>query len=103
MVLTIEPPAVDLEHLRRAIQDEYALVVDSPDHGFDFVVRRPLAQLLGNADYWLHSIPEATIPSCAGTGNPFSLGARQPGERVVILVQQAVPQSAKQDIAFWTG
>jgi hypothetical protein len=34
MVQTIETPAVDLESLRLAIQDEYALVANEPEHGF---------------------------------------------------------------------
>jgi SAM-dependent methyltransferase len=74
---------VDLDILRRAIQDEYAVVAQEPEHGFHFFVGRPLARLLGYVDAWLDGIPEATIASFAGTGNPFSLGALRPGERVV--------------------
>jgi SAM-dependent methyltransferase len=74
---------VDLDILRRAIQDEYAVVAQEPEHGFHFFVGRPLARLLGYDDAWLDGIPEATIASFAGTGNPFSLGALRPGERVV--------------------
>src|SRR6266849_4602358 len=47
MTQTIETPAVDLESLRRAIQEEYALVAQEPEHGFHFLVGRPLARLLG--------------------------------------------------------
>ncbi len=83
MVRTIEPPDVDLERLRLAIQDEYGLVAEHPEHGFHFLVGRPLAHLLGYADAWLDGIPAPTIASFAGTGNPFSLGALGPGERVV--------------------
>jgi arsenite methyltransferase len=83
MVLTIETPAVDLESLRLAIQDEYALVANEPEHGFHFLVGQPLAQLLGYEEQWLDGIPEPTIASFAGTGNPFSAGRLQPGERVV--------------------
>ncbi len=61
MVQTIEAPAVDLENLRKAIQDEYALVADEPEHG----------------------------------GGRLQIGD--------IPVQKAVPRSAKQDIALWTG
>jgi hypothetical protein len=35
MVQTIEPPAVDLDHRRQAIQDEYALIPGNP---VDFVI-----------------------------------------------------------------
>jgi ubiquinone/menaquinone biosynthesis C-methylase UbiE len=76
-------PDVDLDSLRRAIQDEYAVVAEQPEHGFHFFVGRPLARLLGYDDAWLQDVPEATIASFAGTGNPFSLGALEPGERVV--------------------
>ena len=80
---TLVTPAVDLDVLRQAIQDEYAVVAQEPEHGFHFFVGRPLARLLGYDDAWLDGVPEATIASFAGTGNPFSLGALQPGELVV--------------------
>jgi arsenite methyltransferase len=80
---TLVTPAVDLDILRRAIQDEYAVVAQEPEHGFHFFVGRPLARLLGYEHTWLDGVPESTIASFAGTGNPFSLGALGPGERVV--------------------
>jgi len=83
MAQTLHLPAVDLNTLRQAIQDEYALVADNPAHGFHFLVGRPLARLLGYAEDWLEGIPEATIASFAGTGNPLSAGTLRPGERVV--------------------
>jgi arsenite methyltransferase len=168
MTQTIQPPAVDLDELRRAIQGEYALVADQPEHGFHFLAGHPLAQLLGYQEEWLAGIPEPTIAAFAGTGNPFSVGALHAGEYVVDVgcgggidsliaarmvgsaghligvdmtppmlakarssaaaayvsnvefrdgfgeavpvgddwadvVQKAVPQSAKEDIALWTG
>src|SRR3712207_320999 len=39
--------------------------------------------MLEYADEWLEGIPESSIESFAGTGNPFSLGELRPGERVV--------------------
>ena len=83
MTQTVETPAVDLEGLRRAIQAEYALVAQEPEHGFHFLVGRPLAAVLGYAETWLEGIPEPTIASFAGTGNPFNVGKLQPGEHVV--------------------
>jgi SAM-dependent methyltransferase len=83
MTRTIEPPAIDLDNLRKAIQDEYALVAEQPEHGFHFLVGRPLAQLLGYRGEWMTGIPEPTIASFAGTGNPFSVGELRDGERVV--------------------
>ena len=76
-------PRVDLAHLRRAIQEEYAEVATHPDKGFHFHTGRPLAALLGYREEWLAGVPEASIASFAGTGNPFSLGELRPGDRVV--------------------
>ncbi|MCA1848216.1 MAG: methyltransferase domain-containing protein, partial [Actinobacteria bacterium] len=39
--------------------------------------------MLEYADEWLIGIPESSIESFAGTGNPFSLGELRTGERVV--------------------
>lgn len=74
---------LDVEALRVAIQEEYSLVATEPQRGFHFHTGRPLARLLGYDDAWLEGIPEPTIASFAGTGNPFSMGVLQPGERVV--------------------
>jgi SAM-dependent methyltransferase len=74
---------VDREQLRSAIQAEYAEVALHPTKGFHFHTGRRLARLLGYAEAWLVGIPEGAIESFAGTGNPFSLGALRPGERVV--------------------
>jgi SAM-dependent methyltransferase len=76
-------PGLDLVELRTAIQDEYAIVATDPGRGFHFHTGRPLARLLGYDDAWLDGIPEATIASFAGTGNPFALGMPRDGEFVV--------------------
>ena len=78
-------PTVGLEvdELRRAIQQEYATVAAEPERGFHFHTGRPLARMLGYEDAWLAGIPEPTIASFAGTGNPFSLGHLQQGDHVV--------------------
>jgi ubiquinone/menaquinone biosynthesis C-methylase UbiE len=39
--------------------------------------------MLGYRDNWLEGLPEGSIASFAGTGNPFRIGQLQPGERVV--------------------
>ena len=44
---------------------------------------RRLARMLGYEEAWLANVPEPSIASFAGTGNPFSLGVPRPGERVV--------------------
>src|SRR5712692_6000487 len=76
---TIDKPTVDLEGLRKAIQEEYALVAEEPEHGFHFFVGRPLARLLGYDDAWLDGVPEATIASFAGTGNSVQPGRARAG------------------------
>jgi len=79
----LEDQELDVEVLREAIQEEYAEVATSPEKGFHFHTGRPLAHLLEYAEEWLEGIPESSIESFAGTGNPFSLGEIQLGERVV--------------------
>jgi SAM-dependent methyltransferase len=79
----IDLPEVDVESLRRAIQLEYAEVAEHPELGFHFFLGLPLTRILGYDLNWLKDIPEASIRSFAGTGNPFSVGPLRPGERVV--------------------
>ncbi len=74
---------LDIELLRHEIQKEYAEVALHPEKGFHFHTGRPLARMLGYADAWLAGVPERSIESFAGTGNPFSLGELRPGEHVV--------------------
>jgi len=74
---------LSLAELRAAISEEYTVVAVKPEQGFHFHTGRPLARLLGYPDEWLAGIPETSIESFAGTGNPFSLGQIRPGERVV--------------------
>ena len=80
-----EQQALDVGSLREAIREEYAEVASDPHKGFHFHTGRPLARMLEYADEWLEGIPESSIESFAGTGNPFSLGKLRPGERVVDL------------------
>ena len=76
-------PGLDTDQLRQAIQEEYAAVARSPQQGFHFHTGRPLAHLLGYQEAWLDGISDGSLESFAGTGNPFSVGALQSGERVV--------------------
>jgi SAM-dependent methyltransferase len=80
---TTRRPDVDLDRLRKAIRDEYSEVALRPEQGFHFHTGRPLSHILGYRDEWLEELPEPALESFAGTGNPFSLGDLQPGERVV--------------------
>ncbi len=74
---------LDIDELRHAIQDEYKAVALEPNRQFHFHTGRKLAGILAYDDEWLSGIPEASIESFAGTGNPFTLGEIQRGERVV--------------------
>jgi len=76
-------PSLDLGRLRQAIQEEYTAVARDPGRGYHFHTGRPLASMLGYHDEWLEGLPEGSISSFAGTGNPFRSGYLRPGERVV--------------------
>lgn len=73
----------ELDELRDAIREEYEVVATQPGQGFHFHTGRPLAYMLGYEDAWLDGVPEQSIASFAGTGNPFSLGRIYPGEHVL--------------------
>ena len=83
MTQPIAVPEVDLEGLRCEIRKEYAEVATNPSKGYHFHTGRPLARMLGYAEEWLEHVPEPSIASFAGTGNPFAVGSIRPGERVV--------------------
>jgi len=83
MTETLDPPVVDLDALRASIRAEYAAVAAEPDRGFHFHTGYRLAAILGYPQEWIESLPAGAVASMAGTGNPFTLGEIQPGERVV--------------------
>lgn len=70
----VQPAGVDREELRCQIQAKYTDVAVEPDKGFHFHTGRPLANMLGYATEDVNQLPESTIASFAGTGNPFSMG-----------------------------
>jgi len=74
---------LELGELRQAISKEYEEVANDPERGFHFHTGRPLTKILGYKEEWLEGIPESSIESFAGTGNPFTLGEIRPGERVI--------------------
>ena len=76
-------PGLEIGDLRQAISKAYEEVAKNPARGFHFHTGRPLTKILGYKEEWLEGIPESAIESFAGTGNPFSLGEIQPGERVI--------------------
>jgi SAM-dependent methyltransferase len=81
--VAINDVSLDRGELREAIRDEYEVVASTPELGFHFHTGRPLARMLNYAESFLEGIPEASIGSFAGTGNPFSMGELKPGEKVV--------------------
>ena len=85
MALPIVPPKVDRSVLRREVQREYIEVAEHPEKGFHFHTGKPLARILGYDQETVDALPECSVASFAGTGNPFSMGPLQPGERVVDL------------------
>ncbi len=83
MVKPVSVPKVNIEVLRSAISTEYRDVALNPQKGFHFHTGRPLAKILGYDDELVKVVPENSVNSFAGTGNPFSLGTIRSGEKVV--------------------
>jgi SAM-dependent methyltransferase len=83
MTSNITPAQVNREHLRAAIKSKYTEVALEPEKGFHFHTGRALAKMLVYPDETLAWLPESTVASFAGTGNPFSMSPMQPGETVV--------------------
>ena len=83
MTQPIAVPDLDQDALRCEIRKEYAEVATHPSRGFHFHTGRPLARMLGYPDEWLKHVPEASIESFAGTGNPFAIGPIASGEHAV--------------------
>jgi arsenite methyltransferase len=83
MQRSVRPANVDREQLRDAIQGKYTDVAQTPELGFHFHTGRPLAAMLGYPTSEVDALPATTVDSFAGTGNPFSMGALQPGESVL--------------------
>ncbi len=69
--------------LREAIKKEYAEVARNPRKGYHFHTGREAATRIGYDPELYAGLPEENIASFAGTGNPFSLGAIQPGDVVI--------------------
>lgn len=76
-------PALDRDTLRAAIREEYEAVACEPRRGFHFHTGRRLAGILGYDEALLEGVPEKSVESFAGTGNPFAMGTLLEGERVV--------------------
>jgi SAM-dependent methyltransferase len=74
---------ISADDLREEVRKEYAEVALDPHKGYHFHTGRAAADRLGYDSSIYDSVPEENIASFAGTGNPFMLGAINPGEIVV--------------------
>jgi arsenite methyltransferase len=83
MTSTVGVAAVDRDVLRARISEKYRDVAMNPELGFHFHTGAPLARMLGYPDEVVAALPEGTVDSFAGTGNPFLFGDLNPGEVVV--------------------
>lgn len=69
--------------LRDEIVREYTDVATVPERGYHFNTGRAALAMNGYEEQWLEGIPESTIASFSGMGNPFSMGMPVDGEYVV--------------------
>lgn len=83
MVSEVKPASISVEALRSNVKAKYTEVALDPGKGFHFHTGRRLARMLGYTDEDMAGLPEPTIESFAGTGNPFVFGKLNPGETVV--------------------
>jgi SAM-dependent methyltransferase len=78
--LPVEPLA-----LREEVKVKYRAVAVDPHGSYHFHTGRPLARRLGYDEAAVAALPDSAVEAFAGVGNPFSLGALKPDERVVDL------------------
>lgn len=83
MTAPIGVASIDREELRARISDKYRDVAMNPELGFHFHTGAPLARMLGYPDEVIAALPQGTVASFAGTGNPFLFGDLLPAETVV--------------------
>ena len=76
---------IDVAYLKSEIKRTYAEVSQEPDKDFIFPTGRTWAGDLGYPEELLARVPDSAVESYAGVANPFSLGALEPGERVLDL------------------
>jgi arsenite methyltransferase len=76
---------VDAIALREEVKSKYRAVAVNPHGGYHFHTGRPLAKRLGYDEAVVAGLPDSAVEAFAGVGNPFSMGAFKPGERIVDL------------------
>jgi arsenite methyltransferase len=77
------PLNLDVDALRRAVQQEYETVALNPAKGFHFHTGRSLAARLGYAAADVDPLPDVVVESFCGVGNPLVWGPLHAGEIVV--------------------
>src|ERR1700726_299634 len=81
---------VDAIALREEVKSKYRSVAVDPHGSYHFHTGRSLTRRLGYDQAAVTALPDSAVEAFAGVGNPFSLGALKPGERVVDLGSGAV-------------
>jgi SAM-dependent methyltransferase len=76
-------PKLSVEVLRDEVKKEYANVALDPHKGYHFHTGRDAAERIGYDKSHYAALPEGSVDSFAGTGNPFILGPLNPGEIVI--------------------
>jgi arsenite methyltransferase len=76
-------PKISESDLRKEVRKEYANVARDPHKGYHFHTGREALRRIGYDEALYEAVPEESIASFAGTGNPFMLGSIQAGETVV--------------------
>jgi 2-polyprenyl-3-methyl-5-hydroxy-6-metoxy-1,4-benzoquinol methylase len=69
--------------LRDEISREYTDVATEPDRGYHFNTGRAALVMNGYEPEWIEGIPDSTIASFSGMGNPFLMGMPIDGEYVI--------------------
>lgn len=76
---------VDVDALRREVQQKYREVAENPTGEYHFHTGRQHALNMGYPHDALEQLPDQACEAFAGVANPFYWGLPKPGERVVDL------------------
>ncbi len=74
---------MDQEQIRNALRRRYANVAERPAGQFNYPVGRESAERLGYNRPLMDRIPPDVVERFVGVGNPFSMGAPEPGWNVL--------------------
>ena len=73
----------DKVQIKKDIENKYQRVADTPRGQFKYPTGREALERLGYDPAILETLPESVADSYCGTGNPFSLGKIETGERIL--------------------